>query len=271
MKTITLNEHTHIPVLGFGTWQIQGKACEDAVREALTIGYRHIDTADAYGNHREVAKGIAASGVPREELFITTKVWNDAHREADAYASGLRFLEELEIPYIDLLLIHWPNKEVPIAETLRGMDKLKQEGKIRAIGVSNFTIHHLQDALATGIAITNNQVEVHPQFNQKELREYCASKSISITAYSPLARGTAVQIPLIKELAEKYSKTPSQIILNWVITRGMITIPKSTTPSRIKENFESLDFQIEEADLSAIDTLPQGDRLGNPSFNEFDY
>jgi 2,5-diketo-D-gluconate reductase B len=271
MKTLSLTPDVSIPVLGFGTWQLTGDECVKGVQYALEVGYRYIDTADGYGNHREVAAGIKNSGVARKDFFLTTKLRYPNGFTAQAVREhGERFLTELETDYIDLLLIHWPNREVPFDETLHAMDALKKEGKIRTIGVSNFTEHHLDDALKSGVEIVNNQVEIRPRCNQKALRDYCASKHISITGYSSL-RGGDMEIPLIVELAEKYGKTPSQIILNWVVARDMTVIPKSAHKERIKENFESVDFEIEEADLAEIDALPQTGRANLPSFADFDY
>lgn len=271
MKSILLGSGVSAPMFGFGTWQLKGDECIEGVRYALELGYTHIDTADAYGNHREVAEGIRRSGVKREDMFITTKVWNTDHAHDDVINSGKRFLEELGIEYIDLLLIHWPVSTVPIAETLGAMDELKKIGAIRAIGVSNFTKHHLEDALKTGVEFVNNQVEVHPTFNQKEMREFCKSKNIAVTAYSPLGRGGDLKLPLMTELAGKYNATPAQIALSWVLSRDMIAIPKSATPARIKENLGAITLEMEEADLMRIDNLEQGPRMANPAFNEFDY
>lgn len=271
MKTIKLNEGTSIPVIGLGTWQLTGAACVEAIAYALQNGYTHIDTADGYGNHVEVRKGIEKSGVARAKFFITTKlIYPTGYTRSAVRADSERFLQELGTDYIDLLLIHWPNRKVPFAETLSEMNELKKEGKIHAIGVSNFTPHHLDDALKAGVEITNNQIEVRPRFNQQALREYCASKNISITAYSSL-KGGETELPLIVELAQKYGKTPAQIILNWVVARGMVAIPKSSHPERIKENLEATNFAIEEADLAQIDALPQTGRINDPSFSDFDY
>jgi diketogulonate reductase-like aldo/keto reductase len=257
--------------MGFGTFQLSGEECEEAVEYALKAGYRHIDTADAYGNHREVALGIKRSGIAREEFFLTTKLkFPNAYTKEAVARDSARFLEELQTEYIDLLLIHWPNREVPFAETLGAMNELKERGVVRAIGVSNFTPHHLDDALKAGVEIVNNQVEVRPTFNQKALREYCAAKNISITGYSSLKRGET-EVPLINELAGKYDKSAPQIILNWVALRGMVTIPKSAHKERIKENLGSLDFEIAESDLARIDALPQGVRGNDPSFGDFGY
>lgn len=270
MKYVPLNSAVSIPAVGLGTWQLTGGDCVKAVSYALQNGYVHIDTADAYGNHREVASGIKKSGVAREDFFLTTKVWNDQHSTRGVQESGERFLEELGVEYIDLLLVHWPVRDVPVEETLRAMDGLKREGKVKVVGVSNFTPHHLDDALQSGVEIVGNQVEVRPSFNQSVLREYCAGKNISITAYSSL-KGGETELPLTVELAKKYNMTPAQVVLNWVVSRGMVAIPKSSHPVRIKENLASLDFTLEEADLARIDALPQSGRVNNPSFSDFDY
>jgi diketogulonate reductase-like aldo/keto reductase len=270
-RPLSLNAEASMPLLGFGTWQLTGDACSRGVAEALRIGYRHIDTADAYGNHWEVAKGIADSGIKREDFFLTTKVWRTDLAHDSLLEAGNRFLSELNTEYIDLLLIHWPNREIPIEATLRAMEELRRAGKIRAIGVSNFTEHHLEDALMTGIEITNNQVEVHPTFNQAALRAYCKSKNISITAYSPLGRGRDLDLPVIKGIAEKYAKTPAQVALNWAMARGMAAIPKSSDFKRIKENYESASFELSDEDLQKMDALPQDKRMGKPAFADFDY
>lgn len=271
MKSIMLNAEASIPVLGFGTWSLTGREGVDAVASALDVGYRHIDTADAYGNHTEVAEGIKRALIAREDIFITTKLrYPSGYTKEAVGADTERFLAELGTSYLDLLLIHWPNREVPFEETLHAMNKLKENGTIRAIGVSNFTPHHLDDALKSGVEITMNQVEMRPTFNQKALREYCASKNISITAYSSLKMGE-VDNSVIVALGEKYDKTPQQIIINWVVARGMVAIPKSAHPARIKENFESVSFEMEEADLARLDALPQSSRGNNPAFGDFEY
>lgn len=255
--------------MGLGTWQLTGQECVEGVAYALDLGYKAIDTADAYGNHSRVAEGIKKSGKKREDFFLTTKVWNDKHRASDVHSSVERFLKELDMDYIDLLLIHFPVRDVPVEETLKAMQELKERGLIRAIGVSNFSPRHIDEALATGVEIVNNQIEVRPQFNQEELRAHCAAKHISVTAYSSL-RGGDTEVPLIVELAGKYAKTPAQIINNWVIARGMIAIPKSSHPERIKENFESKDFEMSAEDLAAIDSLPQTGRTNDLHFGNVD-
>ncbi len=268
-RTFALKSGTAIPALGFGTSRLQGSVGAEAVDAALRVGYRHIDTADSYGNHDAAAEGIKQSRVPREEIFLTTKIDGGDHAYTDVLTATDRYLDELQTDYIDLLLIHWPNRAVLVGETLRAMQELKDAGKIRAIGVSNFTEHHLEDAFQTGIEVVVNQVETHPAFNQKDLREFCAEHNVVITAYAPLGRGADLELPLLLELAKKYGATVSQIILNWVVSRGMVAIPRSKNPERIKENFDSLDLTIEETDLLRIDSLPQGKRIF--SGGEFDY
>lgn len=269
--TIQLNSAAAIPTLGFGTWQLTGDACVAGVAHALSTGYTHIDTADGYGNHIQVREGITHAGVKREDFFLTTKLrYQDGYTKEVVAPSIDRFLVELGVPYIDLLLIHWPDRKTPFAETLRAMDEARQAGKVRAVGVSNFTAHHLEDALQAGVEIVNNQVEVRPRFNQQALRDFCTSKNIAITAYSSL-KGGETELPLIVELAGKYGKTPAQIVLNWVMGRGMVAIPKSAHLERITENFGAAQFEMEEADYARIDALPQTDRINVPAHNDFNY
>ncbi|OHA63686.1 MAG: hypothetical protein A2842_01300 [Candidatus Wildermuthbacteria bacterium RIFCSPHIGHO2_01_FULL_48_25] len=271
MKTIQLNATASIPMLGFGTWQLTGEDCVKSVRLALQTGYRHIDTADKYGNHGEVAQGIKQSGVPREDIFITTKIWRTDLAKDVVPASCERFLQKLQIDYIDLLLIHWPNKDIPIGETLEAMNKLKETGKIKAMGVSNFTKHHLEDALKTGIEITNNQIEVHPSFKQEEMKAFCDEKRIAVTAYSPLGRGQDIALPVIQEIARKHSANPAQVILAWLLSRGIIAIPKSDKQEEIESNFKAPELVLSKEDIAAINVVPQGPRLVNPEFAEWDY
>lgn len=272
MKSLPLNKNVSIPILGFGTWQITGNSCVTAVKTALEVGYRHLDTADAYGNHQQVAQGIKESGVPREDIFITSKVfYHDLHRNSVLQKCD-QFLQELQTEYLDLLLIHWPNKNVELSETLSAMNELKQQGKIKAIGVSNFTQNHLEEAKATGIEVTNNQVELHPSVNQKDFKEYCDSNKIVLTAYSPLGRGEDIELDIIQELAEKYQASPSQVILNWIMAKNIVAIPKSSNDQRIKENFESTSWEMAPEDVTKIDrTVPQKERLIVPEWAEFDY
>lgn len=270
-KSFTFKNGHTIPSLGLGTWKLIGDGCRRAVSYALEIGYRHIDTADAYGNQREVSQGIRESGVNREGLFITSKIWHDDYAPNRVRPACERIIKELGIEYLDLLLMHWPDKLMPPADTLQAMNELKEAGLVRSLGVSNFTIHHLQDALATGVEFVCNQVEFHPSLNQKELKAFCEERRILITAYSPLARGADIKIPVIQELAQSYQKTPAQIILNWIISKGMPAIPKSASVERIKENLGVLDFELSKQDIERIGELNTGNRVSAPDFAEFDY
>lgn len=271
MKSFTFKNGNKVPALGFGTWKLIGEDAINSTRTALEIGYRHIDTADVYGNHKEVGQGIKDSKVLREDIFLTTKVWHSKLASNDVKESVERFLEELQTDYIDLLLIHWPNKNIPQVETLKAMDKLKGEKIIRNIGVSNFTVNHLKDCLETGIEVVNNQVELHPTFAQFELADFCKENEIILTAYSPLGRGADLEIPELISISKKYGKSVPQVILNWIISRGIIAIPKATSSERIKENFESLDFELSPDDIEAINKLDKGERLIDNNWSEFDY
>ncbi|PIR43071.1 oxidoreductase [candidate division WWE3 bacterium CG10_big_fil_rev_8_21_14_0_10_32_10] len=272
IPTYTLKSGIKIPKIGFGTWQLKGEEAIRAVTAALQVGYRHIDTADVYDNHSEVKQSIENSELQREDLFLTTKVWRDDLAKQDTIDAVNRFLEELDTDYIDLLLIHWPNKDIPISETLQTFNELKNEGKIKAIGVSNFTMHHLQDALKSNVVIDINQIEVHPLLNQSELKKFCDDNNIITTAYSPLAQGEALIKPLIIELADKYNVSSAQVVLNWLLSRGMVVIPKSNNKEHIKDNLNAANWQMEEADIEKINSMAnESYRVVNPPFNEFDY
>lgn len=270
MKKKSVNTTVQIPSLGFGTWQLTSDVCRTAVEVALETGYRHIDTADRYGNHTEVGESIKQSGIAREEIFLTTKVWRDQLHATGVEKSASRFLRELQTDYLDLLLIHWPNKNIPIVETLGAMTRLQEQGVVKAIGVSNFTVRHLEEALATGFPIVNNQVEFHPSLNQAELKKFCDQHDIVITAYSPIAQGQDLQLPLIEELAGKYQRSPAQIILNWSISKGMVVIPRSSRPERIKDAFEAQGWELDAIDIEKIDAIKGSNRLVSPPFAEFE-
>jgi diketogulonate reductase-like aldo/keto reductase len=267
----TLQSQIKMPLLGFGTWHLTGTEGRAAIQEALATGYCHLDTADRYGNHREVAAALQESGLQRDEVFITSKVWRDDLHYEDVTNAAERFLNELDTTYIDLLLIHWPNSSIPLAETLDALNELKRNGKIRAIGVSNFTVAHLQEAAEIGTQIDVNQVEFHPSLNQKALKQYCDARGIVLTAYSPTAQGADLELPVIRELAEQYGKTPAQIIINWLLRKGIAAIPRSGNPEHIRENFAAATFALSEEDVEKIDAhWPAGNRILNPTFAEFD-
>ena len=267
MEEITLKSGIRMPVIGLGTWKLTGSRCTDAVNKAVRMGYSHIDTADAYGNHEDIGKAI--SSMDRRKLFITSKLWRDSLRHDDAIASCDRFLKELKTSHIDMLLIHWPNKDVPIEETLSAMRVLQEAGKIRGIGVSNFTVRHLKEALETGVQISVNQVEFHPYLNQESLLAFCKENGIAVTAYSPLARGRILGDDIVKGLAEKHGKTPAQVSLRWLVQKGIICIPKASSEEHMMENLRVFGWELDRNDMKALDSLDRGERLINPGFSEF--
>lgn len=260
-----------MPAIGFGTWKLSGDLGKKSVLSALQVGYRHIDTASHYDNHTVIAEAINESGLDREDVFITTKLWmTDYHRD-DVYRACQKALTELKSDYIDLYLMHWPDRTIPFEETLKAMNDLKEKGMIKAIGVSNFTINHLKDALKTGVEISVNQVEFHPSLYQKELKEFCDENGIVLTAYSPLAQGQEVELPLMKELGAKYGRSPAQVVLNWILNKGVVAIPKATDLTSIRDNFASQEWDLLAEDIEKIDSLNLKNRVYNPSFSDFDY
>ena len=273
MKTYQLNDDVEIPALGFGTWQLKGDTALNSVNKALDVGYKHIDTADVYGNHKEVGQAIQDHTVAREDIFLTSKVWWKNLKKSEVKSNTKRFLDELQTDYLDLLLIHWPDSSTPAKEPLEAMNELRDEGLIRAVGVSNFTVNHLKDALDTGQEFSNNQVEFHPSLNQKKLKQFCDENGIVLTAYSPIAQGQDLSLDIIQELANKYDKPESQVILNWIIGKDMIAIPRSSNPDHIEENFNCTNWKLEQKDIKRIDNEVEetNNRIVDPSFGEFDY
>ncbi|MFS0859357.1 aldo/keto reductase [Paenibacillus taichungensis] len=266
--TTTLYNGVKMPWLGFGVFKVKdGEEVVDAVKTAIQAGYRSIDTAKAYNNETGVAQGIRESGIAREDLFITTKVWNaDQGYEStlDAFEASM---ERLELEYLDLYLIHWPVKG-KYKDTWRALEKLHKEGRIRAIGVSNFQIHHLEDLMTDAtIKPAVNQVELHPLLIQTELREYCSKHQIQIEAWSPLGQGHLLEHPLLLEIAAKYSKSPAQVILRWDLQNGIVTIPKSVTPQRIRDNANLFDFELTTEEIESINQLNENKRFGSDPDN----
>jgi len=261
-STVKLNNNVRMPILGLGVYQSPpGRVTQNAVKFALSVGYRHVDTARIYGNEADVGQAVHQSGIAREDLFVTTKLWNSDQ----GYDSTLRAceasLKRLGMDYLDLYLIHFPVPETR-KESWKAMETLLQQGKCRAIGVSNFTIPHLEDLLKTHEVIPSvNQVEFHPFLYQKELLEYCQRKGIQVEAYSPLARGERFKHPRITALATKYSKTPAQLMLRWGLQHGLVVIPKSTGEERIRENSQVFDFEISSEDMRSLDSLNEDLRL----------
>ncbi|MBO2533432.1 Aldo/keto reductase [Planifilum fulgidum] len=261
----------NMPWLGLGVYKAkEGEEVEQAVKAALRIGYRSIDTAAFYGNEEGVGRAVRESGIPREEIFITTKVWNSDQGYERTLAAFEASLQRLGMEYVDLYLIHWPVKG-KYKETWRALETLYKEGKARAIGVSNFQVHHLEDLMADAeIKPMVNQVEFHPFLTQEKLRDFCRREGIQLEAWSPLMRGEVVNVPEIVELAEKYGKTPAQIVLRWDLQHGVVTIPKSVREARIRENADLFDFELSAEDMAKLDALNRNHRFG-PDPDNFNF
>ncbi len=247
MKTRTLPSGAEMPIIGLGTWTLRGSIGTDAVATALELGYRHIDTALAYDNHRAVATGIRRSGVPREDIFIVSKVPRENLQYEEVLVAAEKSLEELETDYLDLFLIHWPNPDVPMRETFTALAELREKGWLRDIGVSNFTIAHLEEALdVTTVPIANDQVLYHPQRNQEQLRQFCESRDIVVTSYSPLGKGEFTNERTLKRLAEARGRTPAQLILRWLVDKDVVVIPRSTSREHLAENMDLFDWELDD-------------------------
>lgn len=267
MKYIDI-EDTQMPALGFGTWQLEGKACEHAVANALAIGYRHIDTAQIYENEVEVGRALAASGIARKELFITTKLWTTNFNASRVRSSADESLSKLKLDYVDLLLIHWPNPDVPLAETLGAMQELVAAKKVRHIGISNFPVALMEEAARISpLPIVCNQVEYHPLLSQKAVLEAARRHRMIVTAYSPLARGKLAGNAVLNRIAMAHGKTVGQVALNWLVNQpGVAAIPKAASEKHARENFQIFDFELTADERAAIDALQGSGRLINPSF-----
>ncbi|MCE9655808.1 aldo/keto reductase [Clostridium celatum] len=271
-----LSNGVKMPSIGFGTYK-SGSDEETAkiIKYALETGYRQIDTASFYGNEVGIGNGIKQSNIKREEIFLVTKLWNDDHGYKKTIEAFNKSLERLQVEYIDLYLIHWPNKLN--AETWRAFEDLYKEGKVKAIGVCNFKIGHLEELKKTAeIMPMVNQVELHPQSSKEYLLDYCNDNNIQLVAWSPIMRGRIFSNELIIGLSEKYKKTIAQIVLRWHIQRGIIPIPKSSNEGRIKENLDIFDFELSADDMNAINSLNEGDSISvstppqNSTYLEFD-
>ena len=259
-----LRDDHEIPLLGLGVWQVpDGPETENAVRWALELGYRHVDTAQAYGNEESVGRALRDSGVPRDEVFVTTKFFPRA--DGDPAAEAENSLRRLGVDYVDLYLIHWPVPQIR-GESWKALQKLREQGLARSIGVSNYTIPHLEELLKSSpLPPAVNQVEFHPFLYQRELLQYCEGRRIQLEAYSPLTRGRRLKHPVIKEIAAKYRKTPAQVLIRWGLQHGLVEIPKSVRSERIRENADVFDFEIGSADMARLDALDERSHLAwNP-------
>lgn len=264
MNSYTLSNNVSIPELGFGTWQTpNGDVAVSAVKKALEVGYRHIDTAQGYKNEDSVGQAIKESGIPREEIFLTTKLWNENHSYDLVLSSFEESLKKLQTDYIDLFLIHWPNPvkfrdnwQSANVETWRAMEELYQAGKIKAIGVSNFLPHHFEELKKTATIFPMvNQIFLAPGELQKEVVSYCQEHNVLLEAYSPLGTGKIFDVPEMQELSDKYGKTIAQIAIRWSLQHDFLPLPKSVTPSRIEENLAVFDFELSDEDMQRIDQL----------------
>jgi 2,5-diketo-D-gluconate reductase A len=264
VPSLTLHDGVEIPQLGFGVFQVPPEDTQRVVEEALAAGYRHIDTAAAYRNEKGVGAGIAASGIPREDVFVTTKLWNEQQGFDSTLAAFEKSLGRLGMEYVDLYLIHWPvPTEHRFVETWKAFEQIREQGGARTIGVSNFRIEDLERlGRETDTVPTVNQVELHPRFHQTELRAWHEEHRIATEAWSPLGQGRLLGEQPIVEIAERHGKTPAQAILRWHLQLGNVVIPKSVTPERIRENLEIFDFELDEGEMASVGTIDTGRRTG---------
>lgn len=262
-----------MPLVGLGTWELQGKECEKVISKALEIGYRHIDTAEIYENHKAVGKAIKA--IDRKELFLTSKIPLDHIREKyvekDVQKLCDKALNELKVDYLDLYLIHWPDRTMPMDETYEAMEKLVKQKKVRHIGVSNYTIHHLQDLQKKKIPIEVNQVEFHPYLYQEELWKFCKKNDITLISYRSLGKGALLKDAKLKALAKMHGKSVAQIILRWLIQKNIPVIPKASSEAHLQENFSIFDFALDKKQMVEIESLHKNKRFCGAEDEEFLY
>jgi 2,5-diketo-D-gluconate reductase A len=272
VPSLTLNNGVEIPQLGFGVFQIEPENTRQAVLTALETGYRHIDTAEMYGNEKEVGEAIRESGVPRDDIFVTSKLNNGFHAYGDALTAFARTLDDLDIETLDLFLVHWPLPAVgDYTETWKAMEEIYSSGRVRAVGVSNFNPHHLNRLFErTTVVPAVNQIEVHPYLAQDDVRAFNAEHGIATEAWSPIAQGKVLDDPVITAIATRLDRTAAQVTLRWHIQRGDIVFPKSVTRERVEENFRIFDFELNGEDMAQITALDRGERTG-PDPETFNY
>lgn len=259
-----------IPRIGLGTYRLKDQAVIDSVTTALSLGYRHIDTAQVYGNEAAVGHAIAESGVEREEIFLTTKIWTDRFHHDDLIESLQESLEKLGTDYVDLVLLHWPSpdQEVAIRESIGALAETQKRGLARHIGVSNFTTSQLDEALSVpgGAQIVTNQIEIHPFLANRKLADHCAARGVTVTGYMPLAVGKVMEDETLKEIGEAHNVTAAQVALAWVAARDIVVIPSSTSRSHQQANLNAMQISLSDEEVSRIDRLDRGERIANPDF-----
>lgn len=253
MMNVVEANGARIPAIGLGTWELRGRTCARIVEQALRLGYRHIDTAQIYENEREVGEGVRASGVKRDEIFLTTKVWTSHFAPNDLERSAKESLVRLRLTEVDLLLLHWPNPQVPLAETLGALARVKQQGLARHIGVSNFTVALIEQAVtACPELLVCDQVEYHPYLDQTVVREACARHGLALVAYSPVARGRIRNDRALQRIGDRYRKTAAQVCLRWLVQQNVAAIPRTSKLERLSENIEIFDFELSDEDMQQI-------------------
>lgn len=262
------SHHAKIPIIGLGTWELHDRICTRAVQQALRLGYRHIDTAQAYDNEREVGEGIRSSGIRREDVFVTTKVWTTHFAPNDLLRSTKDSLHKLRMSEVDLLLLHWPNKHVPLSETLGGLARAKEFGLTQHVGVSNFTVALLEEAVRVSpVPLVCNQVEYHPFLDQTKVINACDEHNIAVVAYSPIAKGQAKNDETLNRIAATHGKTAAQICLRWVVQQDIVAIPRTSKIERLSENIDVFDFSLSDEEMNEIFAMARPDgRLTNVSF-----
>ncbi|MFE3576147.1 aldo/keto reductase [Lysinibacillus sp. NPDC059133] len=276
MGSVTLNNGLEMPLIGYGVFRVpEGDDLAEAVKTAIAKGYRSIDTAQVYRNEESVGRGICAAIdeglVTREELFVTSKVWNDGLSYEETLAAYDSSLEKLGLDYLDLYLVHWPGIDTNYVDVYKALEKVYQDGRVRSIGVSNFHVHHLENLLKeTSVVPVINQIEFHPHLIQEEVRAFCKEKGVQVEAWSPLMNGSLLEESLIQQLASKYGKTPAQIVLRYDVQHDVVTIPKTMTPARMTENLTVFDFALTEEEMAQLDALNDGLRCG-PDPEKFNF
>jgi 2,5-diketo-D-gluconate reductase B len=249
-----------IPLIGLGTWELRGRTCARIVEQALRLGYRHIDTAEMYDNEAEVGEGLRASGVKRGEVFVTTKVWPSHFAPRELERAAKDSLTRLHLPEVDLLLLHWPNPQIPLSETLGALCRVKQAGLARHIGVANFTVALIEDAVRlSSEPLVCNQIEMHPYLDQSKVVAACRAHGMAVVAYSPIARGNAAKDAVLARIGKAHGKTAAQVCLRWLVQEGIAAIPRTSRVERLEENFAIFDFELSDAEMAEIEKLARRD------------